>query len=295
MTMLACYWGSKRQAGLAATWLLLLMVPLVSLADGRAGAERDFQQLMATLSQQQQDASYAFQRLAKAGLYLQVTAAQPLHIAHIRSGSSAERAGLQAGESLLAVNRLNVRGASLEGALSQLGRQLQQSTQRSLTVITQRNGQRVTSELTSVAKGRRYSTQPKVVVDERLQQRQAVDEAIAEVGAFLPNDGLLLRDGNAEIFLPGANRRSPQVSLVALNPQLSPYFQVDQGVLVLSVPADSHHPLSRYPLQAGDVIQRVADRPVIEPTEVLALLPRLAPDTVVEVVRQGRTQQLRPE
>jgi S1-C subfamily serine protease len=79
------------------------------------------------------------------------------------------------------------------------------------------------------------------------------------------------------------------MELVKLNPDLGSYFGANEGVLVISAPADS--PLN---LKGGDVILKIGDRKPTTPSQALRILRSYEPkETVkVEVLRKRQTISL---
>ena len=80
-----------------------------------------------------------------------------------------------------------------------------------------------------------------------------------------------------------------EMELVKLNPDLGNYFGANEGVLVISAPADS--PLK---LKGGDVILKIGDRKPTTPSQALRILRSYEPkETVtVEVLRKRQTLSL---
>lgn len=74
--------------------------------------------------------------------------------------------------------------------------------------------------------------------------------------------------------------------LTELNPALAEYFEVERGVLVTEVLADT--PAAQAPLVAGDVIVRVGETDVADLAGLRAALTRSSGGAGVTVVRKGR-------
>ena len=132
--------------------------------------------------------------------------------------------------------------------------------------------------------------------DGRDRTARVVTDRGERVSVFGPGDG------GFEFTLPRMDRRmgavlAPDVrvqvrhllgdgvELVPMNEGLGEYFDVDEGVLVTSVDAES-----RLGLQAGDVIVSIAGRPVQDPAHARAIVGSYRPDETIsfEIVRERR-------
>lgn len=93
----------------------------------------------------------------------------------------------------------------------------------------------------------------------------------------------------------GLGRGRLGVQVQDLNAQLGEYFGVPdgRGALVMEVMKDT--PAERVGLQAGDVITKVGDQSVEDPSDLIESLRGKEGKVTVTVVRKGRTLTLEPE
>ncbi len=93
----------------------------------------------------------------------------------------------------------------------------------------------------------------------------------------------------------GLGRGRLGVRVQDLNPQLGEYFEVPdgRGALVMEVMKDT--PAERVGLQAGDIITRVDDQSIEDPSDLIETLRGKEGKVTVTVVRKGRTLTLEPE
>jgi C-terminal processing protease CtpA/Prc len=97
-----------------------------------------------------------------------------------------------------------------------------------------------------------------------------------------------MREANVWFGLP----QHLGLELTSLKPELGKYFKADRGVLVLEAREDN-----TYGLEAGDVIQDIADDEVNSPSDLLRALRDAEPGTEIElgIIRHGKAQTLQAE
>ena len=225
-----------------------------------------------------------------------------VRVEDVMEGGPAARAGLQAGDVLVAV------------AGDPLGSNAAAALQRRISSAEAGD----TVELTALRDGQ--NRQVRVVLEElgggwgrfspRLRAMPAPDAPRPPAvfrwrsgGADAPRPGARLRGWGLDRedlheMLPSRmelHRLAPlalrhRLELVEMNPELGRYFGVDQGVLVAEAAEDN-----RLGLEAGDVIVAIGDREVRTPEHAYSILRSYLPDEEVElrVMRDRRATTVR--
>jgi C-terminal processing protease CtpA/Prc len=98
------------------------------------------------------------------------------------------------------------------------------------------------------------------------------------------------------VMFNGAGPARLGVRTQALNKDLGSYFSIPDGKGVLVVEVIGGTPAEKAGIKAGDVITKVRDRSVYEPSDLVsALRNEDAGKVPLTVVRKGRTQTIQPE
>jgi C-terminal processing protease CtpA/Prc len=183
-------------------------------------------------------------------------------VERVRSGAAADKAGIQAGDVLLALN----------------GQRLMESADAGLEETAQSVAKLVT--LLHMAK-----PGEKVTLDYRRGSEARRAELILEQGVGWPNFGEAMR--GASIF--HTSGRWLDVELVGMNPDLGQYFGTDHGLLVVR---SSTAPDLK--LKGGDVILKIGDQKAESPIQAVRVLRSYqAGKTIpVEILRHKQVQKL---
>lgn len=229
--------------------------------------------------------------------------ARGLRVEAVTPGGPAERAGLETGDTIIAINGRPV-GSHGDASADSL-RQAEAGKPIALTV--DHDGKthelRVTPERLQAADWQDIARQAELAANEaaarvrspefQRQIQQSIDEAMksAEVAR---KSAAAAREAARQA---GSGERrwiismSPWwgLNLAPLNPGLGHYFGTDRGVLVLSR-SDKQFP----GLESGDVITAVGGKPVTQPEDVLRALRNATADSRVHMAvrRHGKTVAL---
>jgi serine protease Do len=180
---------------------------------------------------------------------LHLTEITGAEVSRVDSGSPAEKAGIHPGDVLLEFN-----GQRLESSY-QLGRLVQETTPGHRAKLkVWRDGKPIMLVVTIEARKSRSAMSP-------------MDDPDSLPMWVFPNPELAWRSGMIGI------------ECESLSPQLADYFGVKRGVLVRTVLKNS--PAERAVVKAGDVITKVADKPVTSAFELTSYLHNRSTKTVV--------------
>lgn len=195
----------------------------------------------------------------------------------------AARAGLMAGDRIVEVNgvRLDDGAKNSLEALREALTPVQAGDAVAVTYV--RDGQTQEAQLMTQPRGRYMAR----VIDEKgpmLESLRSLRE-LEHLEALQGLEALELISGLDDDHMPSGMVRVPAgLRLEDIQGDLADYFQVDAGVLVLSVPAGVAD------LKAGDVLLGVAGEPVADAMDALRRLGGLEGTVEVQVLRQAREQ-----
>jgi hypothetical protein len=203
-------------------------------------------------------------------------------IVGVTPGSGAEKAGIEAGDRLLAID-----GEPVDAGDSRALRSAMDGFEAGDTVPVEieRDGERTTFEveLSSPAEALR-------VISHDIKGPPAPDAPRLDREVFVLGDAEhAIPEPPLPPRLPGLGRQS---DLVTNHAGLEPYFGTADGVVVLRI--DPDNPLK---LEDGDVVLRIDDQPVSRPVDVgRALFGRGSGDTLrIDVMRRGERLELEAE
>lgn len=235
----------------------------------------------------------------------------------IEPGSPAERAGLQAGDTLIAFNghdfvRRGVPMASLLRPGERLAIRLRRNTRRTVRVtVGERPSMAFGFSLPPLPPGARVTVQatPRAPIAEMERAAQALREA----GAQLAPETRVLAENLARQTVRALEREvvmNPSVApliafhspsggmqvagaeMVPVNPGLGDVLGVRSGVLIVNVPGGT--PAARSGLRAGDVVVRAGATEIVSPRVLNAAMLRAGPVKTLQldVVRKGKSQRV---
>jgi S1-C subfamily serine protease len=214
-----------------------------------------------------------------------------LEVVGVTPEGGAERAGIRAGDRLVAVNGVALDGDAERPPLARLGDALgSAAVGEAVTVTFVRDGQRIDTEIVTQPH-RRFMAD---LLHERLAPLRDVDarghlEALAqldfsEVLESLKGLGL----ESSRLALRGVARVPAGLELRDIGPVLGRYFGVDGGVLVLETPdADADAGL-----QPGDVLLALDGEPVADAGRALRTLGEATGELEATVRRNGRERRV---
>jgi hypothetical protein len=228
-----------------------------------------------------------FARQPVLGVVLSPDPKAGVRIAAVTPGSAAAAAGLRAGDVITSVNGAKIDQAQPDVRLEKARAQLRTiQIDKPVTLAYTRDGRAATARAT-----------PKLG-DRLLVARDADGNPLAAPMPLIAPQvrSELIRldceDGDKDCRLPLLSEafRWNGLNLATVDAQLGRYFGTDRGVLVVSAGPE----LSG--LQAGDVIQRIADKPVNSPREAMAALRDKPADSRVAITylrdRKSATTQI---
>jgi len=227
-----------------------------------------------------------FARQPVLGVVLSPDAKAGVRIAAVTPDSAAAAAGLRAGDVITSIDGIRFDQAQPEDRLSKARAQLGRIKINQPVALTYtRDGRAATARAT-----------PKLG-DRLLVARDADGNPLARpmpiVAPQVRNELIrLCEDDDDDCRMPLLSEafRWNGLNLATVDAQLGRYFGTDRGVLVLSTGPE----LSG--LQAGDVIQRIADKPVGSPREAMAALRDKPADSRVAITylrdRKSATTQI---
>lgn len=215
-----------------------------------------------------------------------------IRLAAVTPGGPAERAGLQAGDRLTAINGTMLDSDSGIATLHSILDQSHAEDRCSIDFI--RDGEPMSTEVTlelmtpgfGLLDGR---IKPLVFGPDRdsfaygfqMGPNESLKQLEGLLNRFEPMDLDQLRQGSGrgDLFPKGFRFTRPitGLELKALNQDLAAYFHTTDGVLVLA----SERPDS--PIKAGDVIREIDGEPVTTPYEVLEHLNRVDPGETAQL------------
>ncbi|WP_411832863.1 PDZ domain-containing protein [Pseudoxanthomonas mexicana] len=223
-----------------------------------------------------------------------------VRISGVTPGGGAAKAGLKAGDRLLAVEGKAIAGDSgahrLESARKALAR-LQ--PERAIELRYQRDGRTHTTSVTpqqTRALALMLENAPRPAIDAELQEKLArlrvemptliapeVQRELRRLGSDDCQDG-----GACRLAVLADAFRWNGLNLAAVDARLGRYFGATRGVLVLSTSDDLKG------LEAGDVIQRIGGKEVDTPREAMAILRGhpVGSQVAIDYLRDKRGQQL---
>jgi S1-C subfamily serine protease len=195
--------------------------------------------------------------------------------------SGAARSGLMAGDRIVEVNGVRLDGASKK-PLQALGEAMAPVRAGDAVVVAYvREGQTHEVQLVTQPRGRYMAR----VIGEKGPMLESL-RSLGKLEHLEALQGLealdLVSDLGSGRMPSGMVRVPAGLRLEDIQGDLAGYFQVDDGVLVLSVPAKATD------LKAGDVLRRVDGEPVTGAMNVLRRLAGLEGTVEVQVLRQGR-------
>ena len=250
---------------------------------------------------------------------LKLPAQQGVIVASVTKDSAAEKAGLRAGDALVAYDGETVRSAA------QLTRLVTETAHgRTVKIAVVREGRRVEIEATPLEPAggmvtfrenrdrirgdmqrqlqeldERKTQQLRDLRDQlrqyRLQQRMPAPNGDAlrfRMEGPLTGENFQWFGGEGPVeMLAGPARGRLGVTVQELTPELAAYFGVKDGVLVASVAADS--PAAKAGIKAGDVITTVDDKPVPSAGELVSLLSAKTGEVPIGLTRDKKPLSLK--
>lgn len=208
-----------------------------------------------------------------------------VRVSAVTPGSGADKAGLKAGDVIVAVRGESI--ATAEDGDTTPGRKLRQGLRDlkvgdPVKIAYERDGKR--SEVTVTAsrpeQGRFEMPVPPVPPLPPMPPLMAFEDDVQH-DILLP-------------YAPGRVRLEKRLhggwELVSLDQDLAPYFKTKDGVLVAKAEPDN-----KLGLKSGDVIQKFNGEAVKSPKDVMKRLGRLEPgaELKLEVVRAGKSETLK--
>ena len=223
-------------------------------------------------------------------------------VAAVEPGSPAYRAGIEAGDTILAYN-----GEDLDGRVFSLSKLLKPGSKLSVRIRRARGSYDIP---VVVARRARYAPDvgaiaPRVRVE--IDSLTGIAQRMAIRSRETPRSMTIVSDVNGVTAvlpaLPPTPTAAPVVvwssttalagaELARVTPDLGESFGVQNGVLVLSVGANT--PASRAGLRGGDVITRVDGRDVESPFQFQRALQKATDDAVrLTIVRKRKSVEVR--
>ncbi|MBU8976670.1 MULTISPECIES: PDZ domain-containing protein [unclassified Lysobacter] len=228
-----------------------------------------------------------FARQPVLGVVLSPEPKAGVRIAAVTPDSAAAKAGLRSGDVLTAINGKNLDQKDADARLEQARAQLRTLDVKSpIALAYTRDGRAATARATPQ------------IGDRLLVTRDADGNPLARPMAIVApqvRNELIRLDcdpGDDDCRLPALTEafRWNGLNLATVDAQLGRYFGTDRGVLVLSTGPELAG------LQAGDVIQRIDNKPVNSPREAMAALRGKPADSRVGVTylrdRKSATTQI---
>jgi serine protease Do len=234
---------------------------------------------------------------------------QGVVVTAVTKESAAEKAGLKAGDVVVAYDGETVRSAQ------QLTRLVGETAPgRAVKIALVRDGKRTDLEATpdrSVGDSVSVSVNPDQIRGEVERQLQGLRDQLSEYRLQrrvpLPSDeGLRFKmegpptgerfqwfgqeGGPFEMYVAPSRGRLG-VTVQELTPELAAYFGVKDGVLVASVTADS--PAAKAGIKAGDVITTVDDKPITSAAEITVLLAVKTGEVPIGLTRDKKALTLK--
>jgi type II secretory pathway component PulC len=194
----------------------------------------------------------------------------------VTPGSGAEKAGLKAGDLLVALNGNALAREGKEAPQTRMKEALRKlKAGDTVKVDYERDGKRSSTVVTTKPPEPELALAPFPMLQEWLH-----DEDFGKFGALMP--------GSMAMF----NFRGTAIrglELAKLDADLGAYFKTKDGVLVVKAPKSG-----ALGLKSGDVIQKIDGDAVTEPVTVLDKLRSRGDEQSVklEIMRQGRKQEL---
>jgi serine protease Do len=229
-------------------------------------------------------------------------------IASVEPGSPADRAGIQAGDTILAYDNDDVNGRIIS-----LTKMLRPGKRISVKVRRARETKEIpvtvgrktvyASDMALIPPAERFDIERMVLDAQRQAQGTAASDRI-RVTTRSPSVVIVPDPASSPAYPPPVVVATPPVpavavfggrtsalagaELVRVTEQLGEVFGVSRGVLVLQVGPDT--PAARAGLRGGDVITRVDDNDVIVPIQIQRALQRASEDRLVKltVVRKKK-------
>lgn len=223
------------------------------------------------------------------GVILGESDANGVRIDGVTPGGPAEKAGLQAGDTIIAVRGASIAGERPTTALREALKDLKDGDKVALSYV--RDGKTRSTEVVATRQGN----------FELLAGPQAhafwFDKGDLPMPAPLPPDfeeqieSIVERSigdaGDVRINMLAMSSMGG-LRLTSLNPGLGRYFGATEGALVLEVDSERYKGL-----QAGDVILEIDGKPVKDPRDAMRELSRQDPDRPVELkLQRDRVPQL---
>lgn len=213
-----------------------------------------------------------------------------LRVAAVTPGGAAERAGLRDGDMLLAIDKTSLAGLGgdeARAALHRYTRTLEVGTK----VVVQYSRDGRTQQATLVADRPHFFDRPGF--DKGFDKGLDKAGADSAMGGGPHPGGAGDPGGPRDLLLPGGHP-GPIIApgelpfqVVALGPELAPYFKTGSGVLVVTIGTATDDPLAKV-LKPGDVIQDVDGEAVTRPQQMFSLLlAHAGKSTKLGVVRGG--------
>ena len=222
-------------------------------------------------------------------------------VAAVEPGSPAYRAGIEAGDTIIAYN-----GEDLDGRVFSLSKLLKPGSKLNVRIRRARGSYDVP---VVVARRARYAPDvgaiaPRVRVE--IDSLTGIAQRMAIRGSETPRSMTIVSDVNgvtavlpalpptptAPVLVWSTTTALAGAELARVTPDLGESFGVQNGVLVLSVGANT--PASRAGLRGGDVITRVDGRDVETPLQFQRALQRAENDEVkLALVRKRKNVEIR--
>lgn len=198
-------------------------------------------------------------------------------VTQVATDGPAAKAGLAAGDLVTEFDGERVRSAQ---HLVRLVRE--SATGRGVRMAFVREKARRTADVTPTDRLADFVDVPEV--------RRKLEEATRELGRELPRLRLDLEAEGLRRGLPFGDRRRFGVELMPLSEQLASYFDVNDGLLVVSVQDDS--PASRSGVRAGDVVLTVNGRAVMDVRDFADAIAGSQTEVTLTVMRDKKETTL---
>ncbi len=237
------------------------------------------------------------------GAVLGAESTEGVRIIGVSPNGPAERAGLQAGDTVV-----SIRGESLGSEDGKRGREIlfrvmdDVEPGETIALEVARDGEMLHFDVTAerrepsswqtMIRIPELADSPQVVIEDieipeiEIEEHFLLPESFdAEIAEFSALAGDALREADIWFGLPATRG----LRLASINPALGAYFSTDRGILVLEARDDN-----AYLLESGDVILEVDGRPVNDPTDLLRALREIEPGSRIEIAikRHGDDQTL---